>query len=96
MSSGEQIVIEGRLSGRAVSATWYDGNLIGDAILVVATQFIAASAPKVHDGTTLVDVTLRTLPGATIALMRALDEIESICISALRRGVTPLRVSAGN
>jgi len=96
MSSGEQVVVEGRLGGRTVSATWYDGNVIGDAILVVAAQLVAASGLNVFDGTAMVGASLRTLPGAVIALMRPLDDIESVCISTPSRGVTPLRFSAGN
>jgi hypothetical protein len=82
MSSGEQLVIEGRLGGRAVAATWCDGTLTGDAVLVVAAQLVVASRLVVEDDGRTITASMRTLQGAAVALMRALDEIESVRISA--------------
>jgi len=82
MSSGEELVIRGRLDGRAVGATWTDGHVIGDAVLIVAANVVATSGITVEQDGTTYEASFRTVQGAAIALMRALDEIESVRISA--------------
>jgi hypothetical protein len=95
MPPGEQLVIEGRLGGRVVAATWTNGYLVGDAVLVVAAKLVAASGVTVEQDGKVYTASLRTLEGASIALMRALDEIESVRISAPAE-VPSTRILGGN
>jgi hypothetical protein len=95
MSSGEQLVIEGRLGGRLVGATWADGDVVGDAALIHAARVVVADVLTVDQDGTVYTASFRTVQGAAVALMRALDDIESVRISApaedpLFFGGTPL------
>jgi hypothetical protein len=82
MSSGEQFVIAGKIAGCTVGATWDDGTITGDALLVAAAQVIISSGLTVNDDGRSVRASFRTMSGAAIALMRALDDIESVRVSA--------------
>lgn len=65
-----------------MGATWFNGNVVGDAVLGVAARLVAASGLTVIENGNTYGASLRTVHGAGVALMRALDEIESARITA--------------
>jgi hypothetical protein len=90
MASGEVLVITGWIDGRSVGATWCDGTVIGDEVLIRGAETVAASGLMVEQDSDVYTASLHTLQGAAIALMRALDDIESVRISAPAEAPSPL------
>lgn len=81
MGTSSELVIEGRLDGRTVSATWWNGTITGDDELVEAVHRIVASGVTVTNGGRSHRASLRNIHGAAIALIRAVDGTGSMQIS---------------
>jgi hypothetical protein len=70
----EHLTVEGILHGRRVTATWAPHGVVGDpSLLAVAEAVIATGATHDHDPSVV--ATWDDLPGATVALVRAVEQL---------------------
>jgi hypothetical protein len=73
----DTLTVRGLLEGRTVEASWCGRSVVGDPELIVAAQAVIRRGTAAVDDGTVVRASFGDIAGAAVALIRALDRVDS-------------------